>query len=893
MKQEPIILVDGSSYLFRAYHALPPLTNSNGMPTGAIYGVINMLKGLLKEYSQVIVVFDSKGKTFRNEIYSDYKGNRPEMPEDLACQIAPLHELIKALGLPLIKEQGIEADDIIGTLALDANRQGKKVIISTGDKDMAQLVSPQTSLVNTMTNTSMDEDGVRAKFGVSPNQIIDYLALMGDSVDNVPGVPKVGPKTAAKWLAEYQSLDNILSHQAEFKGKIGDNLREAAPFLPIAKDLVTIRTDLKLSVSLDELCPSRPNKTKLLEMFQELEFKTWLRELLAQQDAPQEDIKTESSAQNYSTVTDKKTLESWLREIKEVGVTALDTETTSLKYMEASLVGFSMAVAGKACYVPVRHQGVETEFDAAWAIAKLKLLAEDSTIKKIGHHIKYDAHILANEGICLAGPLEDTMLIAYVLDSNGRHDLDTLVTKYLGRSTVKFEDVAGKGAKQLRFDEVEIESAAHYAAEDAEVTLALFERLLPELEKIPTLKQVYDTLEKPLIAVLTSMEAMGVSIDAGELNRQSKVLTSEIERLEQEAFAIAGENFNLGSPKQLGEILFGKLGIPAVKKTPTGKPSTSEEVLEELSHHYPLPALILRHRSLSKLRSTYTDKLPEEVNLQTGRVHTSYHQAVTSTGRLSSSDPNLQNIPIRTTEGRQIRQAFIAKPGYLVAACDYSQIELRIMAHLSSDLNLIRAFKEGKDIHRATASEVFGVAIDKVTDDMRRSAKAVNFGLIYGMSSFGLAKQLGIRRDEADHYINTYFARYPGVKDYMERTRHLAETQSYVETVFGRRLYLPAIKASNRMLRQGAERAAINAPMQGTAADIIKVAMINIFNWIQAEKVPVEMIMQVHDELVFEIKEGFESELLPQLMERMEQAATLDVPLLVEGRAASSWGMAH
>lgn len=896
----PVVLVDGSSYLYRAYHALPPLTNSRGEPTGAVYGVTNMLRRLLKDYpdAHVAVVFDAKGKTFRDEMFEDYKAHRPPMPDDLVAQIEPLHEVVRALGFPLLEVPGVEADDVIGTLAREAAKAGHPVIISTGDKDMAQLVDDRVTLVNTMTDTRLDAEGVREKFGVPPERIVDYLALVGDASDNIPGVPKVGPKTAAKWLNQYGSLDEIIAHADEIKGKVGESLREHLDDLELSRRLATIRRDLALDVRPEDLRLSPPDRERLRELFERLEFRTWLRELLDAAEAGEEAGTPADDAQGeYETVLDLERLDAWLERLRQAELFAFDTETTSLDYMQARLVGVSFAVVeGEAAYVPFGHDypGAPDQLAPEQVLERLRPLLEDAGARKIGHHIKYDMNVLARHGIGLEGVAFDTMLESYVLDSTAsRHDMDSLALKYLGRKTIRYEDVAGKGAKQLGFNEVPVETAAPYAAEDADITLRLHHRLWPRLEPEDGLRRVLCEIELPLVPVLSRMERTGVRIDVDMLRRQSEELAARLAELEAEAHALAGQPFNLSSPKQIQEILFEKQGLPVLARTPRGAPSTAESVLAELAADYPLPRLILDYRALSKLKSTYTDRLPEQVDPETGRVHTSYHQAVAATGRLSSSDPNLQNIPVRTEEGRRIRQAFVAEPGWKILAADYSQIELRIMAHLSGDEGLLRAFAEDVDIHRATAAEVFGVPPEDVTPEQRRSAKAINFGLIYGMSAFGLARQLGIDRGQAQDYVDRYFERYPGVKAYMDRTREQAHEQGYVETLFGRRLYLPEINARNQQRRAAAERTAINAPMQGTAADIIKRAMIATDAWLQADGLAARMVMQVHDELVFEVPEAVLADFEPGLRARMEGAAELAVPLRVDIGVGDNWDQAH
>ncbi|MCW8829035.1 MAG: DNA polymerase I [Gammaproteobacteria bacterium] len=891
-----LVLVDGSSYLYRAFHAMPALTNSRGEPTGAAYGVTNMLRRLLKDYdpAHVAVVFDAKGKTFRDEIYPEYKANRPPMPDDLRGQIEPIHAIVRAMGFPLLCVDGVEADDVIGTLAKQAEEQGMKVIVSTGDKDMAQLVNDHVTLVNTMTETEMDPDGVVEKFGIPAERIVDYLALIGDTVDNVPGVPKVGPKTAVKWLQQYGSLENIIENADEFKGKVGEYLRESLTQLPLSRELVTIKCDVPMPLKPLELERAEPDTQALRELYSEMEFKNWLAELLGGESAAEEE--SEEQEAEYETILDWERFDGWLARLKAAELFAFDTETTSLNYMDAQIVGLSFAVEPhQAAYVPLAHNypGAPEQLPRDAVLAKLRPLLEDDKALKLGQNLKYDKSVLANHGITLRGIAHDTMLQSYVLDSTAtRHDMDSLALKYLSTRTTKYEEVAGKGAKQIGFNEVAIEQAAPYAAEDADITLRLHQVLWPRLQAIEPLSRLYKELEVPLVSVLSKMERNGVLVDQAMLEKQSRELSEKMEAIEKRTFDEAGEPFNIGSPKQIQAILFDKLQLPVLKKTPKGQPSTAEEVLAELALDYPLPRLILDYRSLSKLRSTYTDKLPRMINPHTGRVHTSYHQAVAATGRLSSSEPNLQNIPVRSEEGRRIRQAFIAEPGCRIVAADYSQIELRIMAHLSGDKGLLSAFAAGEDIHRATASEVFGVALEEVSAEQRRSAKAINFGLIYGMSAFGLAKQLGIKREAAQNYVELYFERYPGVRDYMDKTRELAREQGYVETVFGRRLYIPDIKSSNGQRRQYAERTAINAPMQGTAADIIKRAMLSVDGWLGDEP-EVQMVMQVHDELVFEVPEQRVDEVSTKIIELMSGAAELRVPLLVEAGSGANWDEAH
>ena len=900
---EPLVLVDGSSYLYRAFHALPALNNSRGEPTGAVYGVINMLRRLLKDHAceHVAVVFDAKGKTFRDELFEQYKANRPPMPDELRSQIEPLLAIVEAMGLPLLRIPGVEADDVIGTLTTQAVQADMPVVISTGDKDMAQLIddSGLITLTNTMTDTVLDAEGVEAKFGVPPDCIIDYLALVGDTSDNVPGVPKVGPKTAAKWLQQYGSLDALVAHADEIKGKVGESLREHLAQLELSRRLVTIKCDVPLDMKPEQLQRRAPDNEALREWFQRLEFKTWLSELL---DGSAGETTASATSQEqpeavYETVTTTEDFERWLQRLEQAELFAFDTETTSLKYMQAELVGVSFAVSPfEAAYVPVAHDypGAPTQLDRNQVLDRLRPLLESEQHAKVGQHLKYDMNVLARYDIRLRGIRFDTMLESYVLDSTAsRHDMDSLSLKYLGHKTIHFEDVAGKGAKQLTFNQVALEQAAPYAAEDADVTLRLHETLWPKLQALPGLQKLFEQIEMPLMPVLATMERNGVLVDCDLLGVQSKELGQRMDQIEQQAYEAAGAPFNLGSPKQIQAILFEQLALPVVKKTPKGQPSTSEDVLAELALEYPLPRLILEHRGLSKLRSTYCDRLPDYMDPDTGRVHTCYQQAVAATGRLSSSEPNLQNIPIRTEEGRRIRQAFIAPPGYRLLAADYSQIELRIMAHLSGDEGLLRAFAEGADIHRATAAEVFGLEPDQVSGEQRRSAKAINFGLIYGMSAFGLARQLGIERSAAQQYVERYFARYPGVKAFMDRTREQAREQGYVETVFGRRLYLPEINSRNGQRRQYAERTAINAPMQGTAADIIKRAMIDLHGWLEASQLDAKMIMQVHDELVFEVAEQDVETARGEICRRMTAAADLSVPLEVESGVGANWEEAH
>jgi len=909
-----LILVDGSSFLFRAYHAVPPLTNANGEPTNAIYGVSNMLRKLIADYHSdyITVVFDAPGKTFRNALYDQYKAHRPPMPDDLRVQIAPLHNLIRAMGLPLIIESGVEADDVLGVLAQHAEQQGYDVIISTGDKDMAQLVTEHIILENTMSNSRMDIQGVIDKFGVRPEQIIDYLALIGDTVDNIPGVPKVGPKTAAKWLEQYNTLENLVAHADKITGKIGENLRASLDQLPLSKQLTTIKCDLDLPYNMEDLKQRPMDKAELRILLAELGFSSWLKMLdastepstgssstpdLSPIEAAQTEDKPAKIDSSYETVLTEQHFNDWLARLEKAELFAFDTETTSLDYSQARIVGVSFAVTpGQAAYVPLAHDypGVPDQLDRSAILEKLRPLLENPHKAKLGQNLKYDMHVLANHGIALRGIAHDTMLESYVLNSTAtKHNMDDLAKEYLGIETIHYEDIAGKGAKQIGFQEVSIEQAAPYAAEDADITLQLHQLLNAKLAQQPRLLELYTDMEVPLISVLARIENNGVLIDAAMLAQQSLELSSQIISLEQHAHDLAGQTFNLGSPKQIQDILYDQQKLPVLKKTPKGQPSTEESVLQELAVDYPLPKLILEYRSLSKLKSTYTDKLPQQVDRQTGRIHTSYHQAVAATGRLSSSDPNLQNIPIRSEEGRKIRQAFIAPEGKKIVAADYSQIELRIMAHLSADKGLLKAFSEGQDVHRATAAEVFGVAPEQVTTDLRRSAKAINFGLIYGMSSFGLAQQLGLSRSQAQSYIDLYFARYPGVLNYMDRIRKQAREQGYIETLFGRRLYLPEINSRNAARRQYAERTAINAPMQGTAADIIKRAMIAADRWLYKDSPDAKMIMQVHDELVFEIAQDQVDDCAAKIRSIMCTAANLDVPLLVDIGIGNNWDEAH
>ncbi len=889
-KGNPVILIDGSSYLFRAYHALPPLTNSKGQPTGAVYGVMNMIRKLMTDYNpqRIAVVFDSKAKTFRHDLYKEYKANRATMPEELQTQIKPLHDLIRAMGIPLIIVDGVEADDVIGTLATEAEEKGLEVLISTGDKDIAQLVSPHVTLINTMTNTILDEAGVLKKFGVRPDQMIDYLTLMGDSSDNIPGVPSVGPKTAQKWLLQYGTLDAIIADMINFTGKVGEKLRDAVEQLPLSKELVTIQCDVPLEIKLEDCVLSKSDHEALRQQYQELEFKALLVKL---------DKEKPTEPRNYETILTQKQFDSWLEKLQQANVIAFDTETTSLDDMIAELVGLSFAIApGEAVYIPVAHdyEGAPNQLDRQAVLDSVAKILKDDKKIIIGQNLKYDLKVLANYGVTTKAILYDTMLESYVLSgSSTRHDMDSLAQNYLGKATIKFEDIAGKGKKQFTFNQVSIETAAEYAAEDADITLQLHETLWPKLNQVPEMARVFTEIEMPLMSVLTRMERCGVLIDPDLLRSRSQVMLQRINALEKEARHLAGDDFNLNSTQQLQDILFNKMQLPVLSKTPKGKPSTSEAVLQELALEFPLPNIILEYRSLSKLKSTYTDKLPEQINPQTGRVHTSYNQAVTSTGRLSSTDPNLQNIPIRTEEGRKIRQAFIAPKGHKIISADYSQIELRIMAHLTGDPGLMAAFHLGLDVHSATAAEVFEVPVDEVTTEQRRRAKAINFGLIYGMSPYGLARQINVDRDVAQSYMETYFHRYPLVKQYMDDTREKARQHGYVETLNGRRLYLPEINSSNHIIRKAAERAAINAPLQGTAAEIIKIAMINIDRWLIKSKIDAKMIMQVHDELVFEVATPQVDDFISKARKWMETAVKVDVPLEVSFGIGHNWDEAH
>ncbi|HFQ4979407.1 TPA: DNA polymerase I [Vibrio vulnificus] len=926
--ENPLILIDGSSYLYRAFHAYPGTMSNGDIPTNAVYGVVNMLRSMMRQFAsdRIAVVFDAKGKTFRDDMYPEYKANRPPMPDDLRCQIEPLHQVIKAMGLPLISIEGVEADDVIGTLAYQASQQGMPVLISTGDKDMAQLVDDNITLINTMTNVVMDREGVIERFGIPPELIIDYLALMGDKVDNIPGVPGVGDKTATALLQGIGGLSQLYDHLDDiaalsFRGsktmakKLVDNKDNAL----LSYQLATIKLDVALQETPESLLKTEPNKDELIKLYGQLAFKSWLNELLeggtgvveadekAQTSVRSGASPVESEINNaaanidrsqYQTIFDQATFDIWLDKLKASELFAFDTETDSLDYMVANLVGLSFAVAeGEAAYVPVAHDYLDApeQLDRDWVLAQLKPLLEDDTKAKVGQNLKYDASVLARYGIEMKGIKHDTMLASYVYNSvGGKHDMDSLALRFLQHSCISFEQLAGKGKNQLTFNQIDLNEAAVYAAEDADVTLRLHNRLFANIEQDEKLNAIYQEIEVPLVPVLSRMERTGVLIDDMKLSAQSQEIAVRLGELEQKAYEIAGQPFNMNSPKQLQTILFEQMGLPVIKKTPSGTPSTAEEVLQELALDYPLPSVIMEYRGLAKLKSTYTDKLPKMINPHTGRVHTSYHQAVTATGRLSSTDPNLQNIPIRNEEGRRIRQAFVAPHGYKILAVDYSQIELRIMAHLSGDQALLDAFQQGKDIHAATAAEIMGVSIEQVSSEQRRRAKAVNFGLIYGMSAFGLAKQLGIPRGEAQAYMDKYFERYPGVMQYMEDTRSNASQHGYVETIFGRRLHLPEITSRNVMRRKAAERAAINAPMQGTAADIIKKAMLLVDQWIQEEgNGRVKLLMQVHDELVFEVEESCLTEIESKVQQLMESAAQLNVPLVAEAGHGDNWDQAH
>ena len=918
-----LVLIDGSSYLYRAFHALPPLTASDGSPTGALFGVVNMLRATLKERPDYVAfVVDAPGPTFRDELYPEYKANRAPMPDELRAQIEPMLAIVEGLGIPILREPGVEADDVIGTLALAADAAGIAVEISTSDKDFAQLVRPGIGLVNTMTGSRMANDAdVQAKFGVPAAQIVDYLALMGDKVDNVPGVDKCGPKTAAKWLAEYGSLDEVMARADEIGGKIGENLRAALAHLPLSRDLVTIRTGVELPLGMADLALRERDLDALRALYQRYGFQQALRDLEGSgravvDVAEKEPAKARGSAYAIATATDVVELDPqlaapgeyetilthaalarWMQHLRDAPLIAFDTETDNLDPLRANLMGLSFAVeAARAAYVPLGHAypGAPEQLSLEAVLEALRPVLEDPDKPKLGQHGKYDLHVMRRHGIELRGYAQDTLLESFVLNSTaGRHDLDSLAKRFLGYTTIRYEDIAGKGARQIPFAQIEVEVASRYAAEDADICLRLHQVLHPQLESTPSLLGVYESIEMPLVEVLASMEANGVLIDVEELRRQSRDLSARMLDLQTRVFDLAGRHFNLDSPKQLQALLFDELGLPAMVKTPTGQPSTNEEALEAIADQHELPRLILDYRALTKLRSTYTDKLPEMVNPETGRVHTSYHQGGAATGRLSSSDPNLQNIPIRSEDGRRIRRAFIAPHGRRVVAFDYSQIELRIMAHLSGDVGLVAAFEKGLDIHRATAAEVFGVALDAVEPNQRRAAKAINFGLIYGMGAFGLARQIGVTRAEAQDYIALYFSRYPGVHEYMERTRELARTQGFVETTFGRRLYLTEIHSRNGNQRAGAERAAINAPMQGTAADIVKRAMRQVYDWLKPHQARAQMLMQVHDELVFEADLDFVEPLITAVRERMQGAVELRVPLLVDVGTGDNWDEAH
>jgi DNA polymerase I len=912
MTRKPdLVLVDGSSYVYRAFHALPPLSNSRGEPTGALLGVLNMLQKFLKDFqpAHIAVVFDAPGKTFRDELFAEYKAQRPSMPDDLRAQIEPLLSVISAQGLPLLRVPGVEADDVIGTLACRAARAGQSVLISTGDKDMAQLVSGSITLINTMTDTTLDRDGVKAKFDVYPEQIIDYLALIGDSSDNIPGIDKVGPKTGAKLLQQFGSLDQLIARVAEVPGKVGENLRSGLATLELSRRLATIHTDLELPLSVQELQPQPPDVATLRELYSRYELRALLRQLESGGEASAEPRTAPATPmpppappaaqpqRRYETVTSWQDFERWRAALAAAPLFAFDTETTTLDYMQAEIVGLSFCIEpGLACYVPLRHvyPGAPEQLDRERVLQALKPILEDPARGKVGHNLKYDAHVLANAGIALAGMRFDSMLESYVLNSVAtNHDMDADARRYLGISTITYEELTGRGAKQITFDQVPVDKAAEYASEDADVTLRLHQALWPQLEAAPALARLYEECEQPLVPVLLAMEHHGVLVDREQLRAQSREFARSLQELLLQAHREAGHEFNIESPRQLQQILFERLQLPVKRKTPTGQPSTAEDVLEELADSFALPRIVLEYRALAKLKSTYTDKLPELVNARTGRIHTSYAQAVAATGRLSSVEPNLQNIPVRRPEGRRIRQAFVAPPGWVLLAADYSQIELRIMAHLSGDETLRAAFAEDRDVHQATAAEVFGVALQSVTADHRRTAKVINFGLIYGMSPFGLARNLGIERSAAQAYVERYFQRYPGVRRFMDNTRLQARERGYVETVFGRRLYLPDIRSGNAQLRQYAERSAINAPMQGTAADIIKRAMISVDAWCRSEDAPARLIMQVHDELVLEVRADAVAEVAAAVRMHMVDAATLSVPLRVDIGTGPNWDQAH
>jgi DNA polymerase I len=924
MSARKLILVDGSGYLYRAFHALPPLTNTRGEPTGAVLGVLNMLNKMIKEEApeRIAVVFDAPGRTFRDDLFDQYKAHRTPMPDDLRAQVQPLYDVVAAMGVPLLRVPGVEADDVIGTLAKQGADAGFKVLISTGDKDMAQLVGPNVELLNTMSNTRLDRIGVKAKFDVFPEQIVDYLALVGDTSDNIPGITSVGPKTAAKWLNQYQTLDALIAHAADIGGKVGENLRNELPMLELSRKLATIDTTLALDVTPEQLSSGAADVPRLRELYTRMELRALLKSLGPEAEptaavgtAEVDVVIAEASdasgvpmaatvavvstpaRRDYHKVMSEEELEVWLKKLAAAPLVSFDTETDSLDYMRAQIVGVSFAVApGEAAYVPLGHDyaGAPHQLDRNKVLQALKPVLEDRTKAKLGHHLKFDAHVLANYGVALNGQRFDSMLESYVLNSVAtRHDMDSSAVRYLGVKTIHFEELTGKGAKKITFNQVDVDRAAEYSAEDADITLQLHQAIWPQIEAVPALKFVYENIEQPLVPVLYRMERAGVLVDRALLKAQSTELASRMLELQSEAHKEAGGVFNVDSPKQLQEILFGRLGIPAMRKTPTGQPSTAEDVLEELAETHRLPKLILEYRGMAKLKSTYTDNLPLQINPKTGRIHTSYHQAVAATGRLSSQDPNLQNIPIRTHEGRRIRQAFIAPTGHSLVAADYSQIELRIMAHLSGDATLLRAFAEDRDVHQATAAEVFSTPLDQVSADQRRSAKAINFGLMYGMSAFGLARQLGIGRGDAQKYMDLYFERYPGVRRYMEETRRQARETGYVETVFGRRLYLPEIQSRNAALRQYAERSAINAPMQGTAADIIKRAMIEVDSWLQSSRIPARLIMQVHDELVLEVADEAIEMLVGQTRTHMVRAADLSIPLKVDVGVGRNWDEAH
>jgi len=924
MSARKLILVDGSGYLYRAFHALPPLTNSRGEPTGAVLGVLNMLNKMIKEEApdRIAVVFDAPGRTFRDDLFDQYKAQRAPMPDDLRSQVQPLNDTVAAMGVPLLRVPGVEADDVIGTLARQGADAGFKVLISTGDKDMAQLVGPNVELLNTMSNTRLDRIGVKAKFDVFPEQIVDYLALVGDTSDNIPGVTSVGPKTAAKWLNQFQNLDGLIAHAADISGKVGENLRNELPMLELSRKLATIDTTLQLEVTPEQLSAGAPDVPRLRELYSRMELRALLK-ALGPQEAPaaaaastEIDIVIAETVtpngpqvaaavavintpppRDYHKIMSEEALEAWLEKLKSAPLIPFATQTDSLDYMKARIIGVAFAVTPhEAAYVPLGHDypGAPHQLDRDKVLAALKPMLEDPTTPKLGHNLKFQAHVLANHGIALNGQRFDSMLESYVLNSVAiRHDMTTAAERYLGVRTIQLEDITGKGAKRIAFNQVDVDQAAEYAAQDADVTLQLHQAIWPQIDSAPQLKSVYENIEQPLVPVLLRMERTGVLVDRALLKAQSAELAARMLELQSQAHREAGGVFNVDSPKQLQEILFGKLGIPVMRKTPTGQPSTAEDVLEELAATYPLPKLILEYRGMAKLKSTYTDNLPLQINPATGRIHTSYHQAVAATGRLSSQDPNLQNIPIRTQEGRRIRQAFVAPPSHSLVAADYSQIELRIMAHLSGDASLLRAFAEDRDVHQATAAEVFGLTPDAVSADQRRSAKAINFGLMYGMSAFGLARQLGIARGDAQKYMDLYFERYPGVRRYMEETRRQARETGYVETVFGRRLYLPEIQSRNAALRQYAERSAINAPMQGTAADIIKRAMIEVDAWLKSSRVAARLIMQVHDELVLEVADEAVESLVGQIRTHMVRAADLSVPLKVDVGVGRNWDEAH